>query len=122
MRDDLTDKEKRVIQKAEMLEEFGQVKKKNIIASVLTLLLGFTGAHRIYLGQIGLGIGIFIFWVIAYFGDKFYGIDVPIAHVPLRIVTLLYIAFLFAEMFQISTLTDKVNDRIRGELEDKYYR
>lgn len=122
MRDDLTDKEKRALQKADMLEEFGKTKKNNIIASALTLFLGFTGAHRIYLGQIGLGIGIFIFWIIAYFGDKFYGIDVPIAHVPMRIVTLLYIAFLFAEMFQVTTLTDKINDRIRDELEDKYYR
>lgn len=121
MRDDLTNKEKRAVQKADMLEEFGKVKKKTLIASALTLFIGFTGAHRIYLGQAGLGIAIFIFWIIAYFGDKFYGIDVPIAYIPFRIVTLLYIAFLFTEMFQVTSLTDKVNDRIRDGLEDKYY-
>lgn len=122
MRDNLSEKERRAIQKADMLEEFGDKKKNTLLATALTLFLGFTGAHRIYLGQFGLGIGIFLFWIIAFLGDKFYGIDVSIAYIPFRIVTLLYIAFLFIEMFQVTTLTDKVNDRIRGELEDKHYR
>lgn len=104
-----------------MLEEYGRVKKNYYMASLLVLIMGFAGAHRVYLGQIGIGIAMLVVWLI-----------IGVAHDPifsglingyssLYLLTLLYGIFVFIEMIQIISVTDKVNDKIRRELEDKYY-
>lgn len=123
MRDDLSPKERRAIQKAEMLKEFGQVKKNYYIASILVLLIGFTGAHRMYLGQIAIGIIMFGVWIIIGVSNARYPESGTISETysPLFILAALYSIFVFVEMLQIISITDKVNDKIRREVEKKHY-
>lgn len=122
MRDDLSLREKRAVQKADMLEEFGRVKKNYYLASVLVLLIGFSGAHRMYLGQFGLGIVMFITWIIVVVSTSLspdtYGMS---KYSPFTILAAVYVIFVFIEMLQIISNTDKVNDKIRREVEKKHY-
>ena len=120
MSNDLTDRERRALQKAAMLEEFDTVRKKNIIAALLCIFLGIWGAHRFYLGQYTYG-GFILLATIALIGLSFAApFDLLYWNLGRHLLLVVFLLWLF-EIFRVSGDTDKVNARKRAVLEEKYY-
>ena len=116
---DLSDKDRRRVEKAAMLKEFETVKKVNLIAAILCAGLGYFGAHRFYLGHYIYGGLILAATLIAAAMIYTYnagGIDSPIVYLGLGVM-----AHWLFEIYRISSVTDKINERLKRQLEDKYY-
>lgn len=116
---DLSDKDRRRVEKAAMLKEFETMKKVNLIAAVLCAGLGYFGAHRFYLGHYIYG-GLILAATLAAF-VMMYMSNLDSADNPLIALPLGVMAHWLFEIYRISSVTDKVNDQLKRQLEDKYY-
>lgn len=118
---ELSEEDQLRITKAKVLELFSQEKKNHILAVGLCVLLGFTGSHRFYLGQIPQGfVALFIGCVLFVGGiynaieqGEYYMFGAAQAFVG-------YGIFVAIESFLTLRATDKVNAKIRDGLEKEY--
>ncbi|MED0739031.1 TM2 domain-containing protein [Aneurinibacillus thermoaerophilus] len=82
--------------------EFEKRKKSKGIAYILWLFLGSLGGHRFYAGDIGLGIGMIIVWVLGWF----------IFFIPTIIWAII-------DLFLIGKRIDQLNEQIEAEIINK---
>lgn len=121
MSNDLTDRERRALQKAAMLEKFGTLRKNHTIAVLLCIFAGFLGAHRWYVGHkiaaIIIGILGLLFIIASILGLSELNVIRPedwlAAIRP-------YGIFVAIESFLIFRTVDKKNAKIREELEAEH--
>ena len=103
--------DKRRLRKAQMLEVFSTRKKKHFITVLLAVSFGCVGAQRIYLGQYALAVGIFVLFLFTLIGvttEKAQGLVAA------------YICVVLFEIAWGTNATDKVNNKIRSELEGEF--
>jgi TM2 domain-containing membrane protein YozV len=79
--------------------ELDKKKKSKGIAFLLWVFLGTLGAHRFYLGDIGLGIGMIVVWAISWF----------LLFIPIVIWALI-------DVFLISGRVDRANNEIELDI------
>jgi len=119
MADSLEERNKKRVQKHQMLQEFESVKKGYLKSFLLCWIFGFIGAHRFYLGHHKIGMAIAAGWllVLAFGLFKLELTELAILF-PFIMV---YLFFVGLELFLITRTTDRVNAKIRAELEAKHY-
>lgn len=120
MDDKLSPEDRRRIQKGALLKKFADVKKNNFTAARLCVAMGMVGAHRFYLGQrlfgglIAAVFGVLLILVLLFKDNPDYVNMV-------MILAIIFVAFWLFEIFRVSSETDKVNDRIRRDLESEFF-
>jgi|GEM_PF-7054920 len=119
MGDTLEERNKRRVQKHQMLQEFEQKKKGYMVAFILCWAFGFMGVHRYYLGHKMIGLVIAGTWL-AIIAASFIAGGTGNFEKLLPVI-LVYVAFVFIELFLVTRSTDRANAAIREELEAKYY-
>lgn len=117
---ELTPKETRALQKADLLAEFERVKKQNLIASILCIFLGMLGAHRFYLGQHFYGGIIAALTISLVLMSLLAPLDLLYWEIGKFLIVVVFLLWLF-QIYRVSADTDKVNDQIKRDLETKHF-
>ncbi|MED1952182.1 TM2 domain-containing protein [Brevibacillus centrosporus] len=79
--------------------EFEKKKKSKAVAYLLWIFLGSLGGHRFYFGDIGIGIGMIIVWIVSWF----------LMFIPIAIWVLI-------DVFFVSKRVEQLNERIEANI------
>ncbi|BAU26419.1 TM2 domain-containing membrane protein YozV [Aneurinibacillus soli] len=79
--------------------EFDNKKKSKTLAYLLWLFLGCWGAHRFYTGDVGLGVGMIVVWIISFF----------LLFIPI-------IIWVIVDVFLIGKRVDELNNQIEAQI------
>ncbi len=115
---DLSEADRRRIQKYELIQKFQGLKKSYVLAAVLCIFLGAWGVHRFYLGHKKIGFLIFGAYLCVIIGmialpDNRETFILPIA--------MGHICFVLLEIFRIPAITERENEKIKKSLEAEFY-
>jgi TM2 domain-containing membrane protein YozV len=103
------------LRRGKMMLEFGEVRKSPVLTFVLAFFLGFVGAHRFYLEQTKLGVGIIVFGFISVSLLVFFP-NLDAAFYPMLI---LYF-WLVSEVVLSPFYASRVNRQTKVKLNNKY--
>lgn len=103
------------LRRGKMMLEFGEVRKSPVLIFILAFFLGIVGAHRFYLEQVKMGIGIIVFGVFSVCLAVLLP-DFPLAAYPM----FMFYVWLVSELVLSPVYASRVNRRIRAELNYKY--
>ena len=120
MTTNLSDADKRRVQKHKLLQKFETQKKSHMVASFLSVVFGVFGAHRFYLGHKKIGFLILAGYV-ALFLTMLFLTDESLRETYILPIIIVGIVVILLEIFRTPRLTEKLNEDIKKSLEDEFY-
>ncbi len=115
---ELSEADKKRVQKHKLLQKFETVKKNYLISFLLCWTLGKFGAHRFYLGHYKLAISMFLFWVVFYVYLIFFAKNEVSEKIMYAVAA--YMIFTLVELIRIPKITEKENNKIKRSLEAEF--
>jgi len=121
MSNELSDRERRALQKAAMMQKFAKTRKNHTIAVLLCIFAGFLGAHRWYVGHKVAAIIIAIIGIFLITNNYLYFVQLDKIYLEDWLALLrAYGIFVAIESFLIFRTVDKKNAIMRESLEAEY--